>query len=593
MPDTPMPSRGGMPAQTSPPARIGARVALLVGLGALVACDSTATITPNSLPFRELQIVSAYPAVEQSGVWVRACQSPDPEGLMLNVAFVSSPRSADTLAAQDRDNSIRPLDVIDMRVVDGGEPDDIFLATGSDNVLVGLDCIDPVPDGSLSTCNGPVNPVWPDTELEYMALAANRTIRHNVLMLIDQSGSTIGLVHSGGCTAPQECGSDDDDAAAGCSCVENSSASLQGKTKTPFKPYASDFSNLRQTAAQTFLTLLNDRDRFAALAFGEGLGGSFMKVPCSKAVGNVDDDLNSCFGINRDLWTDSDGISSLGGGNTGRSNLWTAVKRAYTFLKSKADMKGTNHIVVVTDGPDSCAASDAFGACQTVCSDTDHHEVIQLVEAANLDPNGLKIHIHFVQFESLGYRGRDPRQVEVACESEGHFQFINSESMSKQNKQAFQEALETAMRNVRLTLMGSWQLRSSVPVYEMSGGAGVKLGSLHALSGTVTLTAGTKMVVVDQPFPFGVGQGELADAATTWDRRPTVRKPCAQTQDCDGAPIESAVACHIVCSDDTGICPAGSAGVQVAHGAGCDTDLGAHGACCEGTCQQGQCTACE
>jgi hypothetical protein len=53
------------------------------------------------------------------------------------------------------------------------------------------------------------------------------------------------------------------------------------------------------------------------------------------------------------------------------------------------------------------------------------------VNADLADLKGPRIKIHFIQFESKGHQGRDPRQVEVNCVTDGHYQFVSSNGVDK------------------------------------------------------------------------------------------------------------------------------------------------------------------
>src|SRR5690606_30073052 len=110
----------------------------------------------------------------------------------------------------------------------------------------------------------------------------------------------------------------------------------------------------------------------------------------------------------------------------------------------------TNHIVVLTDGPDTCLRdSEAFTSCDVgACNSEKVTEIIRRIEEDGANPNVPPVHIHFVQFESPGYPGPDPRQQEIACLTNGHYQFINSNKLSLVNVVDFQNALSTAMNNV-------------------------------------------------------------------------------------------------------------------------------------------------
>ena len=145
--------------------------------------------------------------------------------------------------------------------------------------------------------------------------------------------------------------------------------------------------------------------------------------------------------------------------------------------------------LVVTDGPDTCADTEAFGNCQSACSVATHTDVLDKLNLHASDPNKPKIQIHFVQFESPGYPGTDPRQVEVSCVSGGHYQFINANSIPKANNQDFQEAVRKAMYNVRFSLMGHWEAALKVPGFADDGVSGSLPGRLYALSGSTTVKA--------------------------------------------------------------------------------------------------------
>jgi hypothetical protein len=190
-----------------------------------------------------------------------------------------------------------------------------------------------------------------------------------------------------------------------------------------FGEVASDRTGLRLAAARRLLGILNTEDRFGALAFGENIT---LSVPCSDAINDIQQDLDTCFGArNRDIW--AAGIDGLQATTGGRSNLWSAVKTAYDFLRNLRDTQRSNHIVVLTDGPDTCAGENRL-TCATPCTTADYTGFLDQLETDADDPNSVKIHVHFVQFESLGYPGRDARQDEVSCVTGRHNQLHNSNS---------------------------------------------------------------------------------------------------------------------------------------------------------------------
>ena len=299
----------------------------------------------------------------------------------------------------------------------------------------------------------------------------------------------------------------------------------------------------------------------------------------------------------------------------GRSNLWTAVDRAYSYLSGEvqgtlattvADPARSRHIVVIGDGPDTCdSKSSTYASCETSgrCGDTDLADIITRIEADIDNPNRDPVTIHFVQFESQGYRGRDPRQVEVSCLTGGHYQFINSETMSKNQTTNLQQALNQAVMNVRHSLMGYWQMAHKVPVLSENGkmnAGGTPPGSLFTLAGILQVNEEMNLLpnnaqVRTEVQTYGVGLGKGAKDAPNWDRRPTLGKSCAGPTDCvfsdeTGAAAPNTSECHIVCSEETNLCPAGLDGVAKRDSAECSL-----GSCCSGTCQStaDECLACE
>lgn len=541
------------------PALRSAFVAL--GLSGLVACDSTATIYISTPKFSQVQFLSAYPARKNGDKWERVCGTGQADGFLTNVEYLSTQRRTGASGVpSDQDISIRPQDVIETRVVDGGLPDDINLSSPG-NVQLTFDCINQASTPG-NNCTGANAPAATVDDIEYIANTSARGRGNNVLLLIDQSGSIGGLVRDG----------------------------IFKEERTPdplptnFGNVASDKTALRIAATRRLMGILNSEDRFGALAFGEGID---LQVPCSEAIQDVDADLQTCFGArNLGIW--SDGLNKLQSSTNGRSNLWKAVEKGYDFLRARHDTQRSNHIVVLTDGPDTCAGENRL-TCTSPCTTGNYDELISKIQADQNDQNAPDIHIHFVQFESIGYPGRDARQVEVSCESGGHYQYINSNTFTTATTAAFQDALNTAVSNVRFAFMGHWQIATSVPSYSTAG-AGVAPGALYALQGTLTVKGSSHLFATDRNFQFGYGLGMAATNATTWDRRPTLRKPCGSFNDCGSA--SGGGACDVVCSTETLTCANGATPVRLPDLAACND--GTPGSfCCGGECQtSGECAIC-
>lgn len=556
--------------------RGGAVLGLALGAG-LVGCDSTATIFPQRTSFSHAEIVSAFPAKKDAqGNWERVCDGGPVDGLLTNVVLVSTvPKTGDS-GPRENDLSIRPGDVIETRTVNGGLTDDIDLQAPG-NFGFQIDCIDPAPQPNPSAggCQG-ATPASSLEAVSYVARTPARGVPHNVLLLLDQSGSIGGIVDTS----------------------EGNKENQENNFTPPgnFGDLASDRQSLRLAAARTFAGSLNEEDQLGVIAFGEKLGGgSGFQVPCADASGkDVNAGLDACFGRNRDLWTAGTGIDSLLGQTAGRSNLWKAVQTAYRYLKNstKGNGEASNHIVILTDGPDTCVNGENITNCASACSTVEHDEVLAELEADRNDPNAKRIEVSFIQFESIGYPGRDPRQVEAACISGGHYQYINTNEFPREQLASRQESFDQAFLNVRFALMGHWELAAEVAAYSGSAAppTGTLPGSLYALSGKITVRQSSNMVTADRDFPFGKGIGVGAKNAPSWDRRPTVLKPCGGPADCGGS--AGGNACQVICSDETHICPGGAGGMTLPDTAACDSGNGS-GFCCDGACQpSGACGAC-
>ncbi|MCB9736361.1 MAG: VWA domain-containing protein [Deltaproteobacteria bacterium] len=552
---------------------LGAVTAAALTLPLLVGgCDSTAKIFPQLIFFDRAMIVSAWPAKQNAqGTWDRVCSDASATGIITNVAFISTQRKE----GSDQDLGIRPGDVVDGRTVGGGLPDDINL-TNEGNLQLQVDCIDSAPHfdpAGTATCQGAANPSFSLDEVHYEANNAKRGDGHNIIVLVDFSGSNVGLVL-------QDANRQNLEARPG-SFIPASD----------IKSIASDFQNIRIAAVKRFIRTLNPNDKVGVLLFSEKFTNHLV-VPCSLAQGDLQNDLNTCFGKSDvSIWngTGAGALDSYGGTAEGRSTLWEGIDFAYDFLTNLNDLKRGDHILVISDGPDTCAAGENATACESACSTTTADDVL-----GKIDPNSDNpIRIHFVQFESLGYPGRDARQVEASCLSGGQYQFINSNVFPRANTGQFSEAIETAILNVRFMLSGHWELASGVPAWQdNSAGTGTLLGSLYALNGTLTVRPSSNMVTRDDLYPFGIGQGEQADSATSWDRRPVLRKPCSAATDCGAA--GPGAACQIICSSETLVCPARGAGVTAHDSTTCQTSGGLQGYCCQGTCEDpgGVCSTC-
>ena len=580
------------PRPQTPTGRKRAVVGLALAAMALApvtaGCDATATIFKLRISLTQdgIQPLGAWPARQVAGTnqWERVCgPGGQIDGVITDISLISTTRqsSLDQDSDKERDLQIQPGDIVEFLRVDGPSSQDIQLS-GTTNMAVEFSCIDPQP--GTSECNG-AQPSASVENVSYDSNTLDRETGHNVLVLIDQSGSVGGL-------------------------VDNTRGNIEtGQTFVPpsnFGQLSSDRLNLRLSAAKTMLELMDDEDRFGALAFSEDTG---IKIPCDGATGDASADLDTCFGArNTDIWkAQATGIDSLAGKTGERSNLWNAVSFAYEFLKARNDRARTNHIVVITDGPDTCSRSENINGCETPCTRVDYNtpgattatkssyeDFLEVAEADLESPNGIKIHVHFMQFESLGYPGRDPRQWELACISGAQYQYVNTNTFPRDTAEATEAAFFRTINNLRSAFQGHWEVAGQMPAFtEPNPGSGTPPGSMYGIEGVVRLKTGANLTSNEVVVPFGFGNGPGASQSAQWDRRLTIRKSCAAATDC-GAAGDAGAACTVICSDETHTCPAGAAGEALPDTAACTLDTGAGGFCCSGACQPvgGQCAAC-
>lgn len=525
-------------------------------------CTEGCCVFPSKIRFSRAYVLGAHRAVRRDdGVWHRQCDGGAADGVALDLALVTTLRLGGEDEAVDRDLGVRPGDVVDWRVVDGGEPEDAVVA-GTGSITLAIDAFAPQPPSEAGPAT---SPALGPAAVHFADNVAARGAGQDVLVLIDLSGSVSGLVD------PER----------------DYRESPMGTFIPPpnFGDLASDPYNLRLSAARRLIRVLDDRDRVGAVGFGEGVG---LDVPCSLAQGDVEADLAACFGEDRDVWLSTNGIDAAIGRASGRSNLWQAVGFAVDWLGARgaeAPERG-RHVLVITDGPDTCSG-EALGDCQAPCSDVTAAGV--RAQVAALEAAGTPVRLHFVQLESIGYRGRDPRQVAAACASGGHYQYVNSADFPRNSAVQLQEALDTAVVNLRYGFGGHWTAGVPIPAWSATDDSeDLAPGALYALTGEVVVNAASRLMTQSRPFRFGVGEGEGAASAVAWDRRPTLRAPCASAADC-GAAAEPDT-CRLICSPETLVCTGGAAGTLAPDLGPC----GEGGFCCAGACRSGgQCEACE
>ncbi len=423
----------------------------------------------------EVRVLDAFPAVSDgSGGWRRACGEPAATHAMLEmVATTVGPQP------EDGDRGVGLSDPLGRgcRVVEGGHALDPTPSSGVGFALE-VDCAE---DGDSAPPQGCPETSWAAREVPSTGGGAtqNEGVRgagHVVIILVDMSGSTFGVVESGTLaerTQPKE-------------------------VPANFATVASDFRGERFSVVREVLDTFDPGDRVGVLMFAERLDGGTL-VPCTAGS------LATCFGDDTVQWL-ADGTFDQGSADTGgRANIWQAVATAHDFLAGVSEPRQSRHILVISDGPDTCQ-----GGADPDCSSVGSAEVLAKVEAAAAPP----IAIHFAQFEAPGYLGRDPQQLAVACASGGHYRYINSEALSKTSNH-LAESLSDAALHIRYAFRGTLhtvvELSSLLPEPAPTG--------LALLTGTLRLDGDDWGWAESRSSAFGKSGAGWAGILTSLDDR--------------------------------------------------------------------------
>ncbi len=288
----------------------------------------------------------------------------------------------------------------------------------------------------------------------------------------------------------------------------------------------------------------------------------------------------------------------------GRAPVYEAVDTAYKFLKSKVSAPdpttggNAKHIVLITDGPDTCTKTENFhfsdpksefdgkvGQCRSECTTatTKYKQLLSDMAKAKFP-----VHIHVIQMQSKGQTEPDPMLMELACRSDGTFQFLNQVEFVQDDPDEFYKAVGTAVSGVRHALGGSWRvgvLDNRIAIGDPS--SPMPVGSTMAMRGDLRFTnplfaslAGTfnpPQGSVDWNPDF---QFQQSGSNALRDRRLMFNVSCAASADCGGSDACAANHCGM-----GGTCKTANAPDLLRCG---DSD---GQFCCQGTCSA-SCSAC-
>ncbi|MEC8022510.1 MAG: hypothetical protein VX223_01160 [Myxococcota bacterium] len=577
-------------------------VALLaiVGLGLTqTACDGTARIFLRLLSVDTPQVIGLTPVKLVNGAngpqWVPAC-SGDETNYRLDFNILTTQRQPDSSGNIDSNQQARPNDAVSKTQVRLGTN------LSANNFEVELTCLEPT-DGTQAggDCANPGSQSvgLPDeTPLQFIdhisqsvctpdnCDVGSRDTGVGVAFVIDQSGSTSGLVDG---SAPE----------GTPTCLEGQPGSFDSLAGS-LAPCTSDSRGYRLTFVQKLLQNLNRQDSVVVYAASEA---EDVKIACN-LPGQVDQNgqpllwnelaeslkETNCYSTDKRLYT-STGAADIGvadpllgtggllGQGEGRSNIFAGVQKSFEFLQTKP--QSAKHIIVVTDGPDTCnAESDAFQYCfdaagvgpkpQTPCPTQVSYSNLRTAIENYTSGGQQDIHITFVQFQSQAYKAPDPRMQQLSCLTGGHYYFVNSQRVQDGVPSAMFDKIRTKLRT---SLTGYWGLVLNVPgLTDTSTAASAKVGSSYALRGLFRMTQ-TPFTAGDYSVSFGFGPANQ-------DERLQFTRRCTSDADCNGTGEE----CTLRCDPERGVCATPPSG---------RTCSGNTGICCQGACDTSGVTTCE
>lgn len=479
--------------------RVAFLVMVLLGVGvSSVGCDATAILYTNQRKWDRLYVISAYPMDQNYKPMCRA-EKEDPAGALFNVLFQGT---ADKSDETEFDMSIKPHDFVDNKFIE----EDLVTA---ELFTLNLDCMEKTPDPPPPECGEGAlkgGEVAID-RVEFTSPGRVNPDKNNVALAVvmDMSGSMKGLVN------PRPPFNEDP--------LEVVSKEIVG---VPFGENATDKDSARFAALEAALTTLNPDDSLIMFHFNEKEIGVVCALP-DKPDADFETKKKECCGTNRSLIFDT-AYELLKGEERGRSPLWSAVYEVYNYMKNEATCAkdvGFRHILVITDGPDTCTESADMSKCTGPClrNNTPYKEVKALVEA---DPPEERIPVHFVQLQAKGYPERDPLQMELSCLTGGQYVFLNMYEIPETNRA---DILSRVLTRIRYTFRGVW--RFAVRFGSLKKGAAPDVGYTYALQGSGKVLPGKQSILVrnESSFDFKVND-DVASSTNNADLRVSLRKEC-------------------------------------------------------------------
>ena len=545
---------------------------------------------PDKSIFDKVQVVSAFPAyVDAPNKTVtRVCGAPlaasepvlEANGVELTVNLVSwNLKATSPKCDGDVDLGIRDGDLIENILV---TTDPALQTIAPGNFELDLGCYEPrvgLQDPAIcSTSAGGAGGTG--KAVKYKAYSPGRcdptmlSTWQNVAILVDHTGSTDGFVYTD---------------TGNCTTATNFIEDLPGKwTPDSFPECSSDRYSVLVDGAQQLIETLNPMDRVLTMYYDESndgvrvactddlrcqyIDGTDNEVTTKACISNADckdlvdpdgnkgnyqcaadpsfandsfaklsqpEQMNKCFGSTEELKAQNRlGLEErIREAATGRSPVYEALNTAYTFLRDKDLGAGApRHIVLLTDGPDSCTYSDLFqfvdpkvgkgGNCRKQCAmiTTDYKSLLQVMH-----DDKFPVRLHVIQIESKTHPQPDAYLQDLACRSEGTYQFINTLDMNTKDPTPFQDAMSRSIAMVRYTLSGNWRVGFADDRFKDGS---VKKGAITAMRGKMTMQSKVfsslkEVFKSDKDWQF------TQDGSR--DRRMIFHLSCANDADCGGS----------------------------------------------------------
>jgi len=328
-------------------------------LAAFCGCEDVQYL--STFMARSIEVVSAVPGKYFEGVGVvRVCEPGngwDVDSVLISLNLAGTEVFSGLDEVRDNDRSIRPGDVVKATdntrvVVQAADSAGTEMAPGvlsRDDLEFEFDCMSPHPLAAFEDeCSVEIGTSGHPDWLEYSSYFGNGVMRPRpdargvaVAVLLDQSGSMNGKVE-------KETFKEFSPMAA---------SSNGGKANVPidgFGDRATDYRAFRIAAVQSLVSQLNYGDAFGIFQFGEDVSGDGARIVCDQEAQDEATSRELCFGINRQVLQSME-LASLQASASGRTPLWAAVRDIYDYLKATGAIT-VRHILVITDGPDTCAA---------------------------------------------------------------------------------------------------------------------------------------------------------------------------------------------------------------------------------------------